>query len=195
MMLSKEDIDTELLKDLVNKDIKAFEKVFVKYNKKIFGFALMYLKNKEEAEGVVQEVFLSLWTNCKNLRKDSNLDAWLFTVTYNVIRKKFSKLSKEKNKLKEYHYLNSDNSREISDIEYYDLLAKANHIIEKLPKQQKTTFLLHKEKDYSVSDIASHLNVSKRTVENHLYRARLFIKESMKEEGLISMLFFVLFIR
>ena len=161
-----------LVYKLIHGDINTFEEVYKKYSKKIFHFSFRYLKNREDAEGVVQEVFLSLWDNCKKLRKDSNLNAWLFTVSFNAIRKRFRDRSIEKKHLEKYSSRMERSTNEILEIEYYDLLNKVSPLIAKLPMQQKKVFLLRKEEGLSTSEIAEQLKLSKKTIENHMNRAR-----------------------
>jgi RNA polymerase sigma-19 factor, ECF subfamily len=187
------DHEEKLIKNLIHGDIIAFEEVFKKFNKKIFLFAFKFLKSKEDAEGVVQEVFYSFWQAREHMKKDSNLNAYLFTITFNTIRKRFRKLSREKRHLDEYSRMMDETDREISQNEVFDLAEKANHIIEKLSPQQKKVFLLKKEKDYSTVQIAEELNISEKTVENHLYRARNFIRKALTEEGLLALLYFFYF--
>ncbi len=186
--------EKELLKSLIQGDVFSFEEVYKNYNKKIFNFSLRYLKNRNEAEGVVQEVFVKLWENCKNLKKDSNLNAWLFTVTFNAIRKRFRNLSIERKHLEKYSAQMGSRQDEITEIEYYDLLDKATHLIAKLPPQQKRIFLLRKEKGLSSEQMAKELKLSKKTIENHLNRARVFLKKAMLKEGLLSVVFYWIFI-
>jgi len=185
--------ETELTKKLLEGDIPAFETVFKKYNRKIFTFAYRYLKNKEDAEGIVQEVFMRLWENLKNLKKDSDLNAWLFTVTFNSIRKRFRKLDTEKKHLETFAGLQYQ-ADDISETEYFDLLEKMTGLIEKLPAQQRKVILLRQEKGLTAEEIARELNLSRKTVENHLNRARAFLKKAMIQEGLLSFLFYWLFI-
>ena len=59
------------------------------YNEKIYAFSLVNLKNKQDAEGVVQEVFLHLWKDRARLKDVKNLDAWVFRLSFNVIRRRF----------------------------------------------------------------------------------------------------------
>lgn len=172
----------------------SFEEIYKKYNRKIYSFSLRYLKNKEDAEGIVQEVFLKLWEHSSKLKKDSNLNAWLFTVTFNAIRKHFRKLEGEKKHLDGYARQMDKENEEISETEYYDLLEKATHLIDKLPPQQKKVFLLRREKGLSSAEMAEELKLSRKTVENHLNRARSFLKKAMMEEGLLSILFYWLFV-
>lgn len=186
--------EKELLKRLIQGDVLTFEEVFKKYNQKVYTFSFRYLKNKEDAEGIVQEVFIKLWEYSSSLKKNSNLNAWLFTVTFNAIRKRFRKLSTEKKHLEGYTNLLISQQEKITDSEYFDLLAKATHLIEQLPPQQKKVFLLRKEKGLTSTEMAKQLKLSKKTVENHLNRARKFLKKAMLEEGLISFLFFWMFL-
>lgn len=184
--------DKELISRLINGEVSAFEEVFNKYNKKIYSFSLKYLKNKEDAEGIVQEVFLSLWRNCSRLHKDSNINAYLFTLCFNAIRKRFRKISSDKVKHKKYAELTSDirEMDEISEIEYSELLVKTNKYIDKLPPQQKKIILLHRDSQLSVPEIAEQLNLSRKTVENHLYKARRVLKNLMAREGLLLLFFY-----
>lgn len=183
-----------LLKGLIKKNIHCFEEVYYKYNRKIYGFSLKYLKNRDDAEGVVQEVFLKLWENCEKLKKDSNLDAWLFTVTFNALRKRFRNMALEHKHLREYFSRIEKSHEVLSEIEYYDILGKASHLIAKLPPQQKKIFLLRKEKGLSSKEIAEELRLSKKTIENHLNRARNFLKKALATEGLLSFLYYWLYL-
>ena len=180
--------EKELISNLIQGDVRSFEEVFKNYNRKIFIFSYRYLKNQEDSEGIVQEVFMKLWENSKNLKSDSNLNAWLFTVTFNAIRKRFRKLSTEKRHLDDYSTLLENQKTEISDSDYFDLVEKTSSLIQKLPPQQRKVILLRKEKGLSSEEIAKELNLSKKTVENHLNRARAFLRKGMKEDGLILVL-------
>src|SRR5690606_18510329 len=102
--------DSILVEKLRKGDIEAFDVVFEKYGKRLFGFAMKYLKSKEETEELVQDVFLKIWENRKTLKKDSSLKSYLFTITYHDICKSFRKKQLHK-KLKEEMGLSTDISR------------------------------------------------------------------------------------
>lgn len=180
--MSRPDHENVLIRKLIGGDACAFEEIYREYNRKIYVFSFRYLKNREDAEGVVQEVFLELWKNCRKLRQDSDINAWLFTVTFNNIRKRFRSLSREKKYMMDYESGAIPPENEISEIEFNDLLDQANHILERLPPQQKKIFLLRKDKGQTSSEIADQLNLSKKTVENHLNRARMFLRKALEEE-------------
>ena len=60
--------DYELVEKLQKSDLEAFDQIFNKYCYRLFGFALKYLKSKEDTEGLIQDVFLKIWENRKNLK-------------------------------------------------------------------------------------------------------------------------------
>ena len=194
--MSEEKSENIIIRRIAKGDAYAFEEIYKKYNKKIYSFSLRYLKNKEDAEGVVQEVFLSFWQNSKRMRKDSNLNAYLFTLTFNAIRKRFRKLQTEKKYLNDYNTITVlEKKDELTEVEYFDQLEKVNQLIEKLPPQQKKIFHLHKNKGLTNLEIADQLQISKKTVENHLYKARSFLKKVITDQGLLTFLFYWLFIK
>ncbi len=188
--------DHKLIQRLVKGDAYSFDQIFSKYNKKVYAFSFRNLKNKEDAEGVVQEVFANLWKDRAKLEEIRNLDAWIFTICFNTIKKHFRQLMREKRHLREFAaYSLEDDHTTVTEVEYNDLLEKAEKIIERLPLRQKTIFLLSKKEGLSNEEISVKLNITKKTVENHLTNAKSLIRKALIDEGLLSLLFFWLFIK
>ena len=177
-------------------DIFCFDAIYLEYNKKIYSFALSFLKNKEDSEGIVQEVFLTLWRKRAEIKMDQDIGAYLFTITYNTIRKHFRKLARERKHLKEFsiNTITEDDSTS-SRIEYSNLLEIAESAIEQLPSRQKTIYHLSMRDGLNNKEIAEKLKISTRTVENHLYRAKSQLKRTMFDSSLTSLLFFSLFLQ
>jgi RNA polymerase sigma-70 factor (ECF subfamily) len=69
--------EKNLLMALKNDNVKAFDKLFADNGKRLYHFAYGYLKSKEEAESLVQEVFLKIWKNRENLNPDLSFKAYL----------------------------------------------------------------------------------------------------------------------
>ncbi len=66
--MPKEEHNKKLIRNLQKGDVFSFDEVYKKFNRKIYFFSLSYLKNKDDAEGVVQEVFLNLWRKRADLK-------------------------------------------------------------------------------------------------------------------------------
>jgi RNA polymerase sigma-70 factor (ECF subfamily) len=72
------------------------------------------------------------------------------------------------------------------------MMINLQNLIEQLPEQQQRIFQFSKMEGLTNDEIAVKLKISKRTVENHLYRAVSFLKEHFKNESLIGLFFFYL---
>ena len=66
-------------------DRSAFEQIYLEYSPRIYRFAKRYTCNKEDAEEIVQDVFLKLWDIRNTLNLTQNFDSFLFTVTRNLL--------------------------------------------------------------------------------------------------------------
>jgi len=194
-MDQKRNADYELVKSLKRGDLFAFDKLFSKYSKKLYYFAKGYLGSKEDAEGLVQEVFLMVWNKRKELKEHLSFNAFLYTVTYNAIRKYFRKKAREKKYLDRFLVdYDGKYNKTVTDIEYNNLLELANEAIEKLPEKRKLIFQLSRHKGLSNIEIAKRLDISKKTVENQIHSALKFLREQYGKETLLTLLFYWLFI-
>ncbi|MFH1423199.1 MAG: RNA polymerase sigma-70 factor [Planctomycetota bacterium] len=188
--------DKLIIKNLKEGDVLSFDNIFRKYNKKVYYFALSYLKNKEEAEDVVQEVFMNLWKYRDQINEYYVFSKYIFKITYNATCKKFRKQASDKKQLEEVmrNFIFEDDSTNL-DIEYNNLLETANLLIEKLPSRQKNIFLLSIKEQLTNKQIAQQLNISKKTVENYLAMAKTFLRKSLSNGRILSVLFFCLFFK
>jgi RNA polymerase sigma factor, sigma-70 family/RNA polymerase sigma-70 factor, Bacteroides expansion family 1 len=188
--------DKLIIKNLKEGDVLSFDSIFKKYHKKVYYFAISYLKNKEEAEDVVQEVFMNLWKCRDQINEYYVFSKYLFKITYNATCKKFRKQASDKKQMEEalQNILIEDNSTNL-EIEYNNLLETANMLIDKLPSRQKNIFLLSINEQLTNEQIAQQLNISKKTVENYLAMAKTSLRKSFSDGRILSVLFFWLFFK
>jgi len=188
--------DKLIIKNLKEGDVLSFDNIFKKYNKKVYYFALSYLKNREEAEDVVQEVFMNLWRYRDQINEYYVFSKYLFKITYNLTCKKFRKQASDKKQLEEVmrNCILEDDSTNL-DIEYNNLKETANSLIEKMPSRQKKIFLLSINEQLTTEQIAQQLNISKKTVENYLSKVKTSLKKSFSDGRILSLLFFWLFLK
>jgi RNA polymerase sigma-70 factor (ECF subfamily) len=195
LISSAKHIDYLAVKNLKQGDSKAFDDLFNKYAQRLYNFSLKYLKSVEEAEEVVQEVFLYIWEKRDGLNPDQSFNAYIFTIAYNIIRKYFIKKSRE-NAFKDeqlYIFLNEENNLD-QLIDYKFLLEKVELIIDSLPDRRKEIFIKRKYEGLAIKQIADELGISPHTVENQLASAQKQIQAELQKEKLAGLLFFMLFI-
>jgi len=185
----------KLLKQIKVNDKDAINSIFFAYSKRLYNFAFAYLKTEGDAKDVVQDVFINLWNNRENLREDTNLEAYLFTITRNSVISIFRKKITEKEYLRHlretaiFQYSEND-----EQYDYERLSMRIKNLVDQLPEQRKLIFKLSKEKGLSNKAIAEELNISVKTVEDHMTKARRFLKSQLTDYGIIALLFFDLFI-
>jgi RNA polymerase sigma factor (sigma-70 family) len=181
--------DQVLTKRLASGDLKAFDEIYEKYYSKVYAFSSSYLKNKEESEGVVQEVFTTLWLKRDEMKDIRNLQGWLFTITFNHVRKIFRNLAIMRRNLDAFGLLSvAEDSSTMNTVEYNDLLAKAEQQIEKLSPRQRDILLLQVKEGLDSEEIACRLHIHKRTVDNHLNNARNALLTILRDEQIITSL-------
>ena len=188
-------IDYLAVKNLKQGDVKAFDDLFNKYSPRLCNFSVKYLKSAEEAEEVVQEVFLYIWDKREGLKPDNSFNAYIFTIAYNIIKKYFIKKSRD-NAYKDdliYTLLQQENNLD-QTIDYKFLLEKVELIINSLPNRRKEIFIKRKYDGLSVKQIADELSISPNTVENQLASAQKQILNELQKEKLAGLIFFMLFI-
>jgi len=188
-------IDKKTLKKYKDGDVEAYDAIYRHYGGKILHFSLGLVKDEEIAKDLVQEVFISLWEKKDQVILDLNFNNYIFTITYNAIRKYFRKKSIEI-RVMDQLFQEAPQMIESSDrtVIYNELMALANNTIEKLPPRRKAVYKLSKQEGMKIKEIAARLNISPRTAEHHLASALKFLKEELTGTSLLSMLFFYLFL-
>lgn len=185
----------KLVLELSKGNKRVLDEIYNRYHKKIFGFALSYLKNEEDAYDVVQEVFINLWNNRSSLKKGSRVEPFIFTATKNAVISLFRKRATERKYLE---YLgkvvisNNLGTNEQTDFSFLEDLYET--LISQLPEKRKEIFILSRKKGLSNKDIARQLGISEKTVENQITKALAFFKEHFSEGGLLGTLFYYLFV-
>ncbi len=195
MSLNEHTPDYKLVEKLQKGDIEAFDLIFKKYGDRLFGFALKYLKSKEETEELVQDVFLKIWENKKNIKKESSLKSYLFTIAYHnmcrIFRKKhINEKFKEEISTIENHVFNLE-----EQLEYKATLEQINKLIDKLPEKQKVIFIKSRNEGKSSKEIANEMNLASGTVDNHISLAIKHLRKNIKNNNFELLLFFSIFIQ
>ena len=172
-------------------DAASFDEIYLDYYNKVYAFSFSYLRSVEDAEGVVQEVFLTLWNKRIDAGDIRNLNAWLFTVCFNLVRKIFRSAAITRQKMDNYAYsaLFEDTST-LNSVEFNDLMEVAEGHIEQLPQRQRTILLMSVKDGLSSKEISLQLGINQRTVENHISSARSALRKVFSEEHLLSLVIF-----
>ena len=187
---------SDLITLLKKGDMKAFDAIYEKYCQRLYGFVFRYVKQEQDAEEIVQEVFIKIWESRKKIDTYSSFDSFIFTITYNTTISLLRKKVNEKKYLDHLRYRQQiDNAEEIiSDIRYKELNSNLQLIVDKLTPRQKEIFSLSREMGLTHAEIAKKLDISPNTVKNHLVSILSFLKSNIDSTLIINLLFINLFL-
>jgi len=187
--------ETELVERLKKGDLEAFDMIYDMYAGRLYAFSMKYLKSAEEAEELVQCVFMKVWENHKRLDRDLSFKSFLFTIAYNEICRFFRRKSYLKKYIDETLLTGkmSDTTPEESS-EFQSLLAEVEKIIARLPDTQKKAFIMCKIDGKPAKEVAAGLGLSPGTVDNYVSATIRTIRSRLARENLSVILFAALFL-
>lgn len=171
----------------------AFQLLFDRYRNRIYQIAIRYLKSPLLAQEVVQDVFLKLWFERKNIRQDLPLEAWLFTIAKNNLLNRLKKLANEWKALKVISHTEKQESEssedKVQESQYNQLLQEA---LQNLADQQRRVFLLSRTEHLTYNQIAERMGISALTVKTHMSRALESIRNYFLSRGELFAIIFLI---
>lgn len=152
---------------------------------KLHSFCTRLLGDREEAKDVCQLVFLKIWEQADKFNPEFTLNTWLYRIAYNLcidaIRHKKSVEQMEKRYLEVLRVEKKSHSP-FSEFEEEEVEKILKELSTELSPKQRAVFLLHEIDEIPTPEIANILKCNQATVRNHLFHARKFITEKLKEK-------------
>lgn len=163
-------------------DEKAFEEVYNRYWAKLFGHAFKRIKDTEAAREIVQDVFTELWVHRHVRRVETSPVAYLHTaIRYRTL----NQLEKEMVRVRHQVHIQRDAGYAHNTTEELIFLRELSGRLEKLvsglPPQCRRVFELSRYEYRNNREIATELNISEKTVENHLTKALRFLRGHLSD--------------
>lgn len=180
-----------LIESLKKGDAKAYTYLIDCYHHKLCVYAYTLTHNHDDAEDVVQNVFIRTWKKRDRLKSEFSIQSFLYKSVYNEF---IDQYRKKKNVLPlEKKYIDALSSTiENEDKDALNRVIKLVKLeIENLPPKCKQTFLLSKQEGLSNIEIAEYLNVSIKSVEAHITKAFSILRQKVgdKMQGILFLLF------
>lgn len=140
----------------------------------LYGFSLKFLRNEEDAQDIVQDVFEKLWINRKKV-EFLKAKAWMYTTAYNGMINLIAR--KQRVQFPGSDQLPEKSQKAFNHFESKEVVDRAVNI---LPPIQKSIILLRDLEGYSYDEIGEILDLSPSQVKVYLFRARNKIKKQLK---------------
>ena len=180
-----------LAKQIVASDDTAFDRLFRLMYNDLVRYAMTFTKDKDQACSLVQDVFIKLWQIRSQIDTSKSLKAYLFQMVRNKALNLIRDTQKEVSglelvDLQDYSYSDDDDESDRRE-SVLELNEKLQEWVERLPDRQREAFELSRFEGLDHDEIAHVMQVSARTVNNHIVAAlkqlRLFYDTHLAEKS------------
>jgi RNA polymerase sigma-70 factor (ECF subfamily) len=182
--------EKQVIETIQSGNESAFEMIFRSYYQPLCRYAYSFLDDKEDAEEVVQSAFITIWERRKSLDIQTSLKSYL----YRMVRNSCLNVIKHE-KIKQQHVAHELAVTEASHESVYqkvyatELEIKITEAMKALPEQCRLVFQLSRFEELKYQEIADQLQISVKTVENHMGKALKIMRERLKEYLPLFLLF------
>jgi RNA polymerase sigma factor (sigma-70 family) len=171
--------DKELIERCLENDPRAQEFLYKRFSRRMYGVCLRFARNTLEADDILQEGFIKVYSFLKDFRQDGSLEGW---VRRTIINTAINYYHSKENEWKETSIdkadtFHSDTEDALSKISASDLTG----IIQELPEGYRMVFNLYVIEGYNHQEIAEMLNISENTSKSQLSRARMALQERLTQ--------------
>lgn len=173
------------IQETLNNNTEAFSVIVKRYTPILYSLSYKILGYTDEAEDIVQEIFLKVFASLHKFKIENRFLPWIYTIALNHLRS-FKKKRSRQQKIRLVH-IDKENSAELCDTRQSDpahlLVNKeaetyAWKALKKLKPEYREVFILRDLEGLSVKEVSTILNIPEGTVKTHLHRAK---KKLIKE--------------
>ena len=181
--------DEELIIDFVKGNDISFQSLVDRYKSKVYSLAMRLTKNQEDAEEVLQDVFITVYRKIDGFEGKSKFSSWLYRITVNSAFMKLRKRKQERYISIEDIIINKDNADSLSnhivpnsseaEINNDDLRYHLETAISKLPPDYRAVYILRDIDELSNKEVSAILHIGIPAVKSRLHRSRLMLKKRL----------------
>jgi RNA polymerase sigma factor (sigma-70 family) len=170
--------ETELVNGCINGDRKYQELLYLKYCRKMMGVCYRYSRNREEAEDLLQDSFIKVFSRLKQFRHEGSLEGWIRRIVLTTIFDSFRKKT-IMTVLSDYeHEELSDPAEFMSGFDFNQLV----EAIRELSPGYRAVFNMFAIEGYTHKEIGAALGISPGTSKSQYAAARRVLQKKLKKE-------------
>jgi RNA polymerase sigma-70 factor (ECF subfamily) len=178
-----DDADIELVQAIAGGDHLAFKRLVELYQGRLFNFLYRYLRDRQAAEDVTQEVFLRIYQAASRFQSRGRVRIWVFTIAYNLAMTEL----KRRRRRGVLGFLLGEGRESVAGqppdpserLELEETVTKALAV---LPDNQRAALLLRVRDELSYQEIGEVLGISRASVESLLFRARDRLRRLLRSQ-------------
>ncbi len=177
--------DEKLILRFQEGDINAYNELVKRYKDRLFNFVLRYFNNAEQAEDVVQDTLIKLYTHASYYKNIAKFSTWIFTIAKNNALTEL-----RKNKRKKTDSLWTDDGQVIdinskeesleSKVQNEIAIDQLNKFLDEIPENFRMAVVLRDFQELSYEEISKILEIPIGTIKSRINRGRIQLAEKMK---------------
>ncbi|TCZ69870.1 RNA polymerase sigma factor SigW [Paenibacillus albiflavus] len=185
-------METRLAKLARNGDRRAFAELVELYKDKIYHLGYRMLGNRQEAEDIVQETFMRLYSNLHRYDENQKFSTWIFRIAANLCidrlrkRKVTYSLDAEVNDGEGNDYyamMSSDEDTPEKQVIVSETQRQIRKVIDNMPDKYKSIIVLRYLQDLSLQEISDVLDMPITTIKTRLHRGREYLRKKLEASG------------
>lgn len=177
--------DEKLILRFQEGDINAYNELVKRYKDRLFNFVLRYFNNAEQAEDVVQDTLIKLYTHASYYKNVAKFSTWIFTIAKNNALTEL-----RKNKRKQTDSLWTDDGKVIdinskeesleSKVQNEIAIDQLNKFLDEIPENFRMAVVLRDFQELSYEEISTILEIPIGTIKSRINRGRIQLAQKMK---------------
>lgn len=171
--------DKELIEHCLENDPRAQELLYKRFSRRMYGVCLRFARNTLEADDILQEGFIKVFSFLKDFRSDGSLEGW---IRRTIVNTAINYYNSKQNEWKETTIEKAESYQSISE-DTLDKISTADllNLIHELPEGYRLVFNLYVIEGYNHQEIAEMLNISESTSKSQLSRARMALQQRLTQ--------------
>ena len=176
--------DLELIEEFRRGRVEGFNELVRRYQEKVYWIARRIMGSHDDADDVVQDVFIRVYKSLKDFRGEAGLYTWIYRITVNVALNAL-----RKRKLKEFVRYDDfvkeslpDEAHADDDLLHDEYRSALERAIERLPAKQKLVFVMRHVDEMPYEEIAAVLKTSVGGLKANYFHALKKIQKSVRKE-------------
>lgn len=187
--MSRKKSDSQLIEEFKRGNQPSFEELIGRYAGKAFSLALRLTRNQEDAEEVLQDVFVTVARKITNFEGKSSFSSWLYRVTVNASLMKLRKRKQDQSVLiedvqpqvQEAVILRSvEHSATESEASRAQVAGAIEEAIRRLPDEYRPVFVLRDVDGLTSGEVSKILNLTIPAVKSRLHRSRMMLRRRLQ---------------
>jgi RNA polymerase sigma-70 factor (ECF subfamily) len=173
--------DKILIKSLKDDDVNAFNELYKRYNSRVFQLGIRFLPYKEDAEEIVQIVFIAVWDNRNKIDENQNFGSYILSIARHCIYNALRKAVYRQGYVDSLQQNKTDHTFITEEVVLFNELDTLLHkCLENMPQKRREIFRLHREEGLSYKEISVRLAITSSTVNTQLTKALNYIRQNIR---------------